>query len=52
MVAHPRDRAVHLKEQSLPHEVLKVLPLDIAHHLVDIVVACLMEDLAVAETAD
>ena len=52
LMMHTSHLVVHFKEQSLPHEELKVLSFDVAHHLEDVIVASRMEDLTIAKTAD
>ena len=51
LVRGASDRVVHLKKQALPHEVLEVLPFDVAHHSFDVIVTSRVEHLPIAETS-
>lgn len=50
-VLGPSHLTVHLEEETLAIEVLEVLPLDVPHHLLDVVVAVRVVHLPVAEAA-
>lgn len=46
------DLLLHLEEQTLAHEVLKVLSFKVLEHSLDVTVFALEENLAIAETAN